>query len=122
VRAVEALPDGRVVSCGAPGWADGRVLVWDPARAGRRPVEICRHGGPVRAVAALPDGRVVSGGGRDDQLVLVWDVTTRTEIARLGCSVTTLATGALDDGESSLVVAHEGAGLSLWSVIRGPQE
>ena len=34
VAAVAVLPDGRVVSGGD---GDGRVLVWDPARAGRRP-------------------------------------------------------------------------------------
>jgi hypothetical protein len=73
----------------------------------------------VRAVAVLPDGRVVSGG---NDSVLMWDVTTRTEIAHLGCSVTALATGPLGPGESSLVVAHHGAGFSQWSVIDGPQQ
>jgi WD40 repeat protein len=94
--------------------------VWDPARAGGGPAELGGHDGGVRAVAVLPDGRVVSGG--DDRRVLVWDVTTRTEIAQLGCSVTALATGPLSPGGSSLVIAHHGAGFSLWSVIDGPQE
>jgi len=62
---------------------------------------------------------VVSGG---NDSVLVWDVTTRTEIAHVGCSVTALATGPLGPSESSLVVAHRGVGFSLWSVIGGPQE
>ena len=85
--AVAVLPDGRVVS---GGW-DGRVLVWDPARPGGGPVELGRHhDGAALAVAVLPDGRVASGG---DDNVLVWDATTRTEIAQLGCSVTALATG-----------------------------
>ena len=53
------LADGRVVT----GGTDGRVLVWDPARPGARPVQLGRHDGPVGAVAVLPDGRVVSGGG-----------------------------------------------------------
>jgi WD40 repeat protein len=110
VRAVAVLPDGRVVS----GGDDGRVLAWDPARAGSGPVELGRHDGTLRAV---PDGRVVSGG--DDRRALVWDVTTRPEIAELGCSVTALATGPLGLAESSLVVAHAGAGFSLWSVIGG---
>ena len=116
VGAVAVLPDGRVVS----GGVDGRVLMWIPARPGSGPVELGRHDGRVRAVAVLPDGRVVSGGA--DRRVIIWDVTTRTEIAELGCSVTALATGPLDPGESSLVVAHAGAGFSLWSVIGGRRE
>ena len=39
----------------------------------------------------IADGRVVSGG--DDRRVRVWDVSTRAEVAQLGCSVTSLATG-----------------------------
>jgi hypothetical protein len=96
------------------------VLVWDPARPGTGPVELGRHHGAVVAVAVLPDGRVVSGGWGDR--VLVWNVTTRTEIAQMGCSVTALATGPLGPSESSLVIVHHGAGFSLWSVIGGPQE
>jgi hypothetical protein len=71
------------------------------------------------AAAVLPAGRVVTGG---NDSVLVWNATTRTEIAQLGCSVTALATRQFGPGESSLVVAHHGAGLSLWSVIGGPEQ
>ena len=107
VRAVSVLPDGRVVS----GGYDGRVLVWDPAELGR-------HHGWVWAVAVLPDGRVVSGG--DDGRVLVWDPDIRIEIADLRCSVIALASGPLDPGRCSLVIAHQDAGFSVWSVIVGP--
>ena len=113
------LPDGRVVT-----GRNDSVLVWDPARRRRGPVELGCHGYPavvavaVAAVAVLPDGRVVTGGNDG---VLVWDVTTRTEIAQLGCSVTALATRPFGPSESSLVVAHHGAGFSLWSVIGGPE-
>ncbi len=72
-------------------------------------------------MAVLPDGRVVSGSWHDRR-VLVWDVTKRTEMAELGCSVTALAAGPLGPGESSMVVAHAGARFSLWSVIRGQRE
>ena len=55
------LPDGRVVT----GGHGGRVLVWDPAAAGRRPgPSSAATDGGVRAVAVLPDGRVVTGGRR----------------------------------------------------------
>jgi WD40 repeat protein len=89
------------------------VLVWDPAAPETGPAELGRHDGPVRAVAALPDGRVVSGG--DDQRALMWDITTRTEMAQLGCSVSALAVGPNRSAEASLLVAHVGAGFSLWS-------
>ena len=58
VRAVAALPDGRVAS----GGGDGRVLIWDPADPGADPAELGRHDYGVFAVAALPDGRVATGG------------------------------------------------------------
>ena len=94
------------------------MLVWDPARPETGPVELGRHDDPVSAVAVLPDGRVVSGG--DDRRVLLWDPATRTEIADLRCSVSALASGPLDPGRCSLVVAHPGSGFSVWSVIGQP--
>ena len=111
VRAMAVLPDGRVVSDDA----DGRVLVWDPAAPGTGPVELGRHDDSVWAVAVLPDGRVVSGG--IDERVLIWDVTTQSEIAQVHCPVESLATGSLDADRSALVIAHRGAGFSLWSII-----
>ena len=110
VRAVAVLPDGRVVS----GGEDCRVLVWDPARPGSGPVELGRHDHWASVVAVLPDGHVVSGGA--DGRVLVWDPMTRTELAQLNCSVNALATGTLNPGEVFLVVAHQDAGFSIWSV------
>jgi len=93
------------------------VLVWDPAAPGTAPVELGRHDDPVRAVAVLPDGRVVSGG--DDKRVLVWDPAApgAAPVAQLGCSVIRLATGVAEPGGFALVMAHQGAGLSLWSVL-----
>ena len=111
VRAMAVLPDGRVVS----GGADRRVLVWDRATPGTGSVELGRHHDSVWAVAVLPDGRVVSGG--IDERVLIWDVTTQSEIAQVHCPVESLATGSLDADRSALVIAHRGAGFSLWSII-----
>ena len=114
VRAVAVLPDGRVVS----GGQDERVLVWDHAMPGTGPVELGRHERSVVALAVLPEGRVVSGG--EDRRVLVWDVTTGTEIAQVGCSVNALAAELPGPGESCLIIAHEGAGFSHWSITDCP--
>jgi hypothetical protein len=65
------------------------------------------------ALAVLPDGRVVSGG--NDRRVLIWNATTRRQVAQLGCSVIELATAQAGRGEAFLVVAHAGQGFSLWS-------
>jgi WD40 repeat protein len=113
VGAVAVLPDGRVVS----GGHDGRVLIWDPSQPGSRPVELGHHDGRVGAVAVLPDGRVVSGG--DDERVLIWNATTQGQVAQLGCSVLGLAAVQASHGEASLVVGHEGHGISLWSATKG---
>ena len=104
------MADGRVVT----GGSDGRVLIWNPARAGTGPAELGRHDGWVRAVAVMADGRVVTGG--DDGRVLVWDPAgTTTHVVQLSCSVTALATAPLGAARSNLVIAHRGSGLSLWS-------
>ena len=110
VRAVAVLGDGRVVT----GGADGRVLLWDPARPGA-PAELGRHGLSVTAVAVLPDGRVVTGGA--DRRVLLWDpARASTQVIQLNCSLTTLATASPSPPRSTLAIAHQGGGLSLWSV------
>ena len=110
VLAVAVMADGRVVT----GSEDGRVLVWDPARPETGPVELGRHDGTVLAVAVLADGRVVSGG--EDHRVLVWDSAGTTTHVQLSCSVRALATTPLSPARSSLVVAHQGSGFSLWSL------
>ncbi len=83
-------------------------------RGARSPRQCCSGSGGF-AVRA----RDQWGAGR---CARIWDVTTRAEIARVGCSVTALAIGSLDPGKSRLVIVHEGAGFSLWSVTRGSEE
>jgi hypothetical protein len=108
--AVAVLPDGRVVTGGSDG-----VLVLDPDAPGTGPAEIGRRGVWVSAVAVLADGRVVSGG---DDGVLVWNLgKASTHAVRLNCSVAALATSPPNSVMSELAIAHEGGGLSLWSVI-----
>ena len=92
VMAVAVLPDGRVVTGGFGGAAwtlafGGRVLVWDAAEPGIRPVELGRHTIAVGAVAVtvLPDGRVACGfGGADGQVLVLDPAEPDTEPVALG--------------------------------------
>ena len=113
VYSVAVLPDGQVVS----GGDDGRVLIWDPAGEEAGPRELGRHDGWVTSVAVLPDGRVISGG--NDRRVLVWETADlragqKASPCLVACSVHALAAGGRP-GRSVLVIAHAGAGMSLWS-------
>lgn len=97
------------------------MLIWDPDHPGTAPAELGRHHDWVGAVAALPGGRVVTAG--DDGRVLVWDADrpgtapagASTPVVQLTCSVTTLATASPGPAGSTLVIAHQGSGLALWS-------
>ena len=111
VQAIAVLPDGRVVS----GGEDRRVRVWDPASPGSAPLEVGRHDGMVLALVVLPDGRVVSGG--DERCVRVWDVVAQVELTRISCSAIALAVAPCPDvDDCQLVMAHEGGGISKWSI------
>jgi WD40 repeat protein len=110
VRAVAELRDRRVVS----GWADGLVLVWDRSAPEAEPIEVGRHDGPVEAVAVLPNGQVLTGG--DDRSVRLWDVQTKQCCWSVACSVRALAAVVPSSGETLLVIAHQGTGVSTWSV------
>jgi WD40 repeat protein len=116
VRALAVLPDGCVISGGEDRW----VRMWNPARPRTVPVEVGRHNGAVLALVALPDGRVASSG--DEQCVRVWDVEAQVERARVSCSAVALAVSpyrSFDDCQ--LIMAHEGGGISKWSIRAGLQ-
>ena len=106
------LADGRVVT----GGADRRVLIWDPARPGTVPAELGRHDGPVRAAAVLADGRVVTAGGGFGQVLIWHPASAGTQVVQLSCWVTALAAAPPTLPGSTLAIAHQGGGLSLWSV------
>jgi hypothetical protein len=78
-------------------------------------LQLGRLADPVRAVAVLPDGREVTGGA--DRRVLLRDpARASTQVIQLNCSLTTLATASPSPPRSTLAIAHQGGGLSLWSV------
>jgi WD40 repeat protein len=108
-EAVAALPDGRVVT----GGSDELVLMWDVA-PGTQPVELGRHAGNVRSIVVLPFGQVLSCGG--DGKMCVWDVARVTGIAQTACSVTALAVAQNQAPGLRMASAHEGHGITVWSV------
>lgn len=64
VNAAAALPDGRFATAGE----DGRVAVWDNAKA--EPVQIiAAHAGPIAGLAVSADGRLIASAS--------WDATAR---------------------------------------------
>jgi cytochrome c len=65
VRALAALPDGRLAS----GGFDSTIIIWDLAR-GQAAHVLRQHETAVNALVARPDGCVVSGG--EDARIKVW--------------------------------------------------
>ena len=117
VWAVAVLDGGRVVS----GGSDGRVRVWDPAAPDGAPVELGSHDGPVSAVVVLSDERVASGSKTREGQMRLWNVELVTEISRVVCSVTAMAVTRSPTQYERLLTAHEGQGVTMWSV-RSPRE
>jgi len=112
VRAMAALPDGRIAT---GGWDDGRVLMWDPNRPNSKPAELGRHNDHVLAAAVLPGGRLVTSGS--DRRVLVWQpAKPGAPVFQLSCQAPRLSTTSHGQARSDLVIVHQGNGFSLWSV------
>jgi len=111
VKALAALPDGRVVSSGeaVAGGPDRPMKVWDPASA-RVPRPLGAHDGSVLGLAALPDGRVVSGG--DDGRVKVWIRPRRCSWTSAAHKFLVLTVAVLPDGR--VVTGNDDGQVLLW--------
>jgi WD40 repeat protein len=116
VGPIAVLSDGRV----AAGGNDGRVMIWDPARPHARPTEVGRHDGSVQAIAVLPGGRIATGGYSDGRLDVYETTGDHAKLSELRCSVNVLATARSGPARNNLVIAHQGNGISLWSIKGHP--
>ena len=68
VKALQFLPDGRIVS----GSRDHTIRIWSQGSDGKWSSEVLEgHRGSVVCLQALPDGRIVSGSA--DNTIRIWD-------------------------------------------------
>jgi WD40 repeat protein len=109
---VAVLGDGRLIV----GTLHGQVRIWDPAVPSASPVELGSHDSWITALAVLPDDLVVTGDHYGQ--VRVWDILHTAEVARASCSVTALAAARHASAGEHLLMAHQGQGLTMWSVSR----
>jgi hypothetical protein len=91
-------------------------MVWDPARPRVRVAELGRHEGPVQAIAELADGRIVTGGLSDGRLDVHEATRAFARVSELKCSVNALTATPPGPARSNLIIAHQGNGISFWSV------
>ncbi len=69
----------------------------------------------VTALAVAPDGRIVSAWG--DRRLRLWDPDEGSAAAEMACLATAISFAPINDqGASRFAVAHEGHGISLWSL------
>ena len=116
VRALTALPDGRLAS----GAADSTIRLWD-VKSGAETARLAGHGSSINGLTVLADGRLASGSS--DHTIRLWDLNAGTENARVvgdGDPVTALAVlpdGRLASGSGS----QWGGTIRLWNVKSGAE-
>jgi WD40 repeat protein len=111
VRALAALPDGRLAS-GYAEYDNYSIMIWDLAN-GRCVANLDGHTGSVNTLAVLPDGQLASGAS--DNTIKLWDLATGSSAAARvdrNCSVSALT--VLPDGR--LVSGYSNSTpIKLWA-------
>ena len=113
VRAIVALPDGRLAS----GSADNTIRLWDVA-TGEETARLAGHTGEIRAMVVMPDGRLASGSA--DTTIRLWDAATDSETAQFaGHGGPVIALTVLIDGR--LASGSDDRTIRLWDVATGAE-
>jgi RNA polymerase sigma factor (sigma-70 family) len=119
VTCVDFSPDGRMV---ASGGYDRAVALWAP-ETGKELARLTGHRTGVEAVAFSPDGKFLASGGggpfgrgSEAQLIRVWDIAARRQVAGLGPGGVTVESLALSCGGKHLAAVLAGGNVDLWDV------
>ena len=125
VRALAALPDGRLAS-GAGSLIqsdDNTIRLWDP-ETGTETARLEGHTDEVNALMVLPDGRLASGSR--DNTIRLWDPKSAKGMVLLEGhtdkvnALAVLSDGRLASGAGSLIQPHDNT-IRLWDPKTGAE-